>query len=353
MRVAVKDNIAVAGQPFTAGLPMFASRVAQADAAVVARLRAAGASIVGVTATDSGGLGVATPEVINPLAPELIAGGSSGGSAAAVASGIADVALGTDTGGSVRIPAACCGVFGFKPSHGRVPATGVWPLAPELEDVGVLAGNLRSLERAAHLLMDGAPAPAPSSVTIGVDRAWIAMCDPSVAAGFEAALARTGCRILEVRLPDLWTLSRIHATLVLANVATLYGECGEAGLGKLAWRCLESARGITADEIARARASGDGLRAAWTRALGEVDFLLLPTLPAPVPLRGTKRVTLAGEEHPIAIALTLLTAPANLFGAPAIALPIEGESLQLVAVPGRDEGLLAAAGPIHAMLAMH
>ncbi len=116
LRVAVKDNIAVAGLPFTAGHPLFSDRTADTDAPAVRQLRDAGARIVGVTYTDAGGFGVTTPVVKNPAAPGRTVGGSSGGSAAAVAAGLADVALGTDTGGSVRIPAACTGLVGFKPT---------------------------------------------------------------------------------------------------------------------------------------------------------------------------------------------------------------------------------------------
>ena len=95
-----------------------------------------------MTRSDAAGFGVVTPDVKNPVWPDRIAGGSSGGSAAAVAAGLADIGLGTDTGGSTRIPAACCGLFGFKPSHGRIPLDGVWPLAPSFDVVGWMTRDL-------------------------------------------------------------------------------------------------------------------------------------------------------------------------------------------------------------------
>jgi hypothetical protein len=131
--------------PFTAGHPLFADRVSDADASCVQRLRAAGARIVGMTRTDAGGFGVSTPEVENPIAPGRTVGGSSGGSAAAVAAGLADAALGTDTGGSVRIPAACTGLIGLKPTRGRIATDGLWPLAPSLDHVGVIGRDLDTI----------------------------------------------------------------------------------------------------------------------------------------------------------------------------------------------------------------
>src|SRR6266852_3751861 len=148
LRVAVKDNIAVAGLPFTAGH----------DAPAVRQLRDAGARIVGVTRTDAGGFGVSTPVVKNPAAPGRTVGGSSGGSAAAVAAGLADVALGTDTGGSVRIPAACTGLIGFKPTRGRIATDGVWPLAPSLDHIGVIGRDLDIVARTTEALLGPDPA---------------------------------------------------------------------------------------------------------------------------------------------------------------------------------------------------
>jgi Asp-tRNA(Asn)/Glu-tRNA(Gln) amidotransferase A subunit family amidase len=363
LRFAVKDNIAVAGMPYTAGLPMFAARTAAADAWPVARIREAGGEIVGVTRTDAGGLGVATPDVVNPAAPETIAGGSSGGSAAAVAGGLADAALGTDTGGSVRIPAACCGLFGFKPSHGRVSAEGVWPLAAEIEDVGVIAADIGVLTRTVRVLLGSEDAVgAPHPIAVGIDLAIMASCDVAIAESFGEwlnRLQRAGCIVREVRLPDRRELSFIHATLALAGAAQVYGDAvrrrDETGLGKLAWRSLQAASELDDAQVASARASRARLQPEWDQAMRAVDCIALPTLPVPVPLRGARRIRWGDEDLPLAAVLTALTAPANLFGAPAIALPLVGGlgSLQLAAAAGGDEALLAAAARIHAMLGVH
>ena len=127
--LAIKDLADVAGTVTGAGSPKLAGNLAARDAEVVARLRAAGAVVVGKTRTHEFAYGVLTPGTVNPWDPARIAGGSSGGSAAAVAAGMVTAALGTDTAGSIRIPAACCGLVGLKPTWGRVPATGVWPLS--------------------------------------------------------------------------------------------------------------------------------------------------------------------------------------------------------------------------------
>src|SRR5262245_13213155 len=153
LRLGVKDNIAVAGLKWTAGLPLFSARMAEHDASCVAALRAAGAEITGTLATDSAGFGMMTPGVINPLAADRTAGGSSGGSAAAVAAGLVDIALGTDTAGSVRVPAACCGLYGLKPTYGRISLDGVTPLSRSFDHVGVLAADIDALERTARVLL--------------------------------------------------------------------------------------------------------------------------------------------------------------------------------------------------------
>ena len=159
-RLAVKDIIDVAGVPTTAGSPAVerTAAPAAADAACLAGARAAGARIVGKTNLhELAMLPLGTNQWFgtpaNPLDPALIPGGSSSGSAAAVAAGEADVALGSDTGGSIRVPAACCGITGLKTSYGRVPLDGVWPLAPSLDTVGPMAATVDGLVTGMMLLV--------------------------------------------------------------------------------------------------------------------------------------------------------------------------------------------------------
>ncbi len=174
--VAIKDNIDTVPAVCNAGLDHNATHLPAEDAEVVAQLRGAGAIVPGVTRTDSGAFGVTTPRVINPLGPGLIAGGSSGGSAAAVAADLCDVALGTDTGGSIRIPAACCGVFGFKPTLGSVSLRGIRPLAESCDHVGPLAGSIAPIVAVMRVLapgFDSQPCAIPQPVSIGIPRSAI------------------------------------------------------------------------------------------------------------------------------------------------------------------------------------
>jgi aspartyl-tRNA(Asn)/glutamyl-tRNA(Gln) amidotransferase subunit A len=353
LRVAVKDNIAVEGLPFTAGHPLFAERRAERDAAVVERLRSAGARIVGVTRTDAGGFGVRTPEVVNPIAPDRIVGGSSGGSAAAVAAGLADLALGTDTGGSVRIPAACTGLVGFKPTLGRIPTAGVWPLAPSLDHVGLIGAALAPVEQVARVLLrDGAPRASAESALprIGVDRTRTKYYSTEVAAAFErvlAMLAARGAAVVPVTLPDRQTVLDAHRTILLAEAREVYRSLSSAEMGRLATtaqRSLSLAGAITSEMVEGARRVAAAAKDAFDAVLCDVDVLLSPTLAGAVPRRDARSVEIAGAPVPIVPAMIAETAPYNLSGHPVLALPtverVDGLTFS-IQIAGRTGGDLA------------
>ncbi|MGE3709868.1 MAG: amidase family protein, partial [Hyphomicrobiaceae bacterium] len=194
LRLAVKDNIAVKGLKWTAGVPLFDERRARETASCVLALQRAGARVVGVTATDAAGFGMMTPGVVNPRWPKLAAGGSSGGSAAAVAGGFADLALGTDTGGSVRVPAACCGLYGFKPTYGRVGVDGVVALSRSLDHVGLIGADVAILVQASSILLgDEVPEATDAPRVIGYDPRRLKCIEPAVSGGVldEAARLRS------------------------------------------------------------------------------------------------------------------------------------------------------------------
>ena len=211
LRVAIKDLIDVAGLPTTAGSRAVADRAgpAAADAACLAGLRAAiargEACLAGKTnlhelAYGISGINRAFGTPVNPLDPALVPGGSSSGSAVAVATGEADVAYGSDTGGSIRIPAACCGVAGLKTTWGRIPLAGVRPLAPSLDTVGPMARDVAGLTAGMALLEPGFTVSAGPPAVVG----RVAMAaDPVISAAVDAALAATGWRISPVVLRGL------------------------------------------------------------------------------------------------------------------------------------------------------
>jgi aspartyl-tRNA(Asn)/glutamyl-tRNA(Gln) amidotransferase subunit A len=335
--LAIKDLADVAGAVTGAGSPKLAANRAARDAAVVARLRAAGAVVVGKTRTHEFAYGVLTPGTANPWDLARIAGGSSGGSAAAVAAGMVPAALGTDTAGSVRIPAACCGVVGFKPTWGRVPAAGVFPLSWSCDHVGPIAADVAG---AALLfeVMAAAPAPAPEperrrpgagGPRIGrLAGAALGPVDPPVAAALDDLCGRleaAGARIDEVTLP-LGAARAAVAAIVLAEAAaahdTLLAETGEAGYGPRVLAALRLGQSALAGEyLAGLRYRGRFL-AAVEALLGEREALLLPTLPCVAPRIGQRTVTVAGVSAGVQPALTALPGPFNCSGSPVVSLPV-------------------------------
>jgi amidase len=349
LRVAVKDIIDVAGLPTTAGCRAVADRAepAETDAACLAGLRAAAARgeahLAGKTnlhelAYGISGINAAFGTPVNPLDPSRVPGGSSSGSAVAVGSGEADVAYGSDTGGSIRIPAACCGVAGLKTTWGRVPLTGVWPLAPSLDTVGPMARDVAGLVAGMALLEPGFAVSAGPPRAVGrlaID------ADPAVDAAVDAALASAGWEIVPVTLDRLdaaqaaalalleaeaWASNRALAEAAPDRIGASVLARLRAG-GEISPAALDAAR----EEAARWRTT---LASLWDR----VELLALPTLlgfpPALSDARDMARIR-------------GLTAAVNQAGVPALALPVPAPgqlpaSVQLIGPAGSEERLLAA-----------
>jgi amidase len=345
VRVAVKDAIDVAGVITTAGCVAVRDRAvpATSDARCLAGVRSAGAHIVGKStltelcispAGDNPAFG--TP--VNPVAPDRVPGGSSSGSAVAVASGEADIGLGTDTGGSVRIPAACCAVVGLKTTWGRVPTGGVWPLAPSLDTVGPLARDVAGVAAGMRLLEPGWTI-APRSARL-VGRLRIDGVDPAVDDVIDAALHAAGLSIREMLLPGWDQTYDTVDTIILGELWRAHHRLLDApGVGAFVNGALHAGRAVTVQRLAEAMSDRAAWQAEVAAALGEVDLLALPTLVATPP----RLTDFAG------FPLTRLTAPFNLAGVPALSMPVPAPgfpvpvSLQL-AGPMHSEDLLCATG---------
>ncbi len=347
-RLAVKDCIDVGGVPTTVGCRAIAeqARPAAQDASVVAAARRSGARIVGKTnlaelCWSAGGWNTWSGTPVNPLDPRRLPGGSSSGSAVAVAIGEADVALGTDTGGSIRIPAACCGVVGLKTTWGRLPLEGIYPLAPSMDVVGPLGADVAAVEQGMRLIEPGFAAGS-CELEVGRLRPEV---DPMIDAAVDAALAAAGVRTTEVTGLDFAAVNNAGNVLidVEAYPVNEYLLSAPDLLGRNIQRNLAEAAEVTADEVAAANRTRDSLREWFAAMLARHPFLVLPTLVGPPPLPDERGMS-----------WTVLTIPANLAGLPALALPVPGgpaglpASLQLIGPPGGEEQLLALGRAIEA-----
>jgi amidase len=352
VRIAVKDLIDVEGVPTTAGCRAMAqtAQPAERDAACMAGARSAGAAIVGKAnlhelAFGASGVNEWFGTPVNPLDPGLVPGGSSSGSAVAVADGDADIAYGSDTGGSIRIPAAFCGITGLKTTHGRVPLAGVWPLAPSLDTVGPMARDVAAVAAGMALLEPGFLLGAgPAGRVARIRPAGIA-ADPRIDEAVDAALARSGLELTETELPgwlDAWRASDpiIGTEAAEANARLLALPAARAMLSAPVLARLEQGAAVTAGQLEQARAFRKAWRQEVASALARADLLVLPAVPFfPPPL--------AQAHGP---GYTAYTMPVNMTGFPALALPVPSAhalpaSLQLIG-PAGSEALLLATGAI-------
>ncbi|MDF2709480.1 MAG: amidase [Nonomuraea muscovyensis] len=357
--VGVKDLIDVAGLPVTMGSAHFAGHVAAEDAACVRRLREAGAVIVGKTATHEFAYGPTGDRSLqgparNPWDPARMAGGSSSGSAVAVAAGMVPVAVGTDTGGSVRIPAALCGVAGFKPAAGTVADAGVFPLAQSLDHVGLLATTAEDCLTA--YLAIGSPPPGrragrASRARIG----WVAPSSRRPAAEAVAAVAERALPAppepveppLDELRDDFVAIQSSEAYAIHADrVADRPDRYDPEVLDR-----LKAAARVPGWRYVRAMAARDRHRARLDALFERFDLLASPTVGVTAPLLGERVVAVDGAEHPVRDTLLAFTSPWNVVGHPALSIPAGTVSglpvgLQLVCPPGRERLLFDVAAVV-------
>lgn len=360
--VAVKDLIEVAGIPTRCG-SLAAPMVPEQDATLVARLRAAGAVIFGKTNLLEFAYGIPHPAIgqtNNPHDPTRTAGGSSGGSAAAVAAGIVPIAIGTDTGGSIRIPAAYCGILGLKPTRGLVPLDGVFPLSPTLDHAGPLARTAADAALSLAVL-SGQPATLASlsiqGLRIGVLGAHFSQSPIGgpVSAHVRRALGRiaqAGAEVRDVDLPDLAGANAALIEILLPEAAEVHRAAiaaGAEGYGPATRARIEAGFATRAADYLAARAIRDRTTAAVEAAFAGVDVLASPAVPYVAPERDPEV-----EDGPD----SEMTASgyANLTGHPSLSLPCGRighlpVGLQLTAAMGRDGLLLSVAEALAPILA--
>ncbi len=352
--ISLKDNIWTRGIPTTAGSRLLERFVPDEDATVARRLRRAGAIVIGKTNLHEFAYGVTSENphygaVRNPWDTRHMTGGSSGGSAASLAAGIAWGSIGSDTGGSVRIPPSLCGVVGSKPTFGRVSCYGVLPLSVSLDHVGPMA---TSITAAAWLLSaiagrdrrDPATLAAPNPpgdfahslrrplgrLRIGLPREhFFDAVSPDVAASVEAAarvIERLGAKIQEISLPETGPSVEAAAEIAFAEARHYHQSAGyfparATEYGEDVRRLLERGGEIRAADYL---ADIDRMRQArrdWNRMIEGFDALLVPATPIAAPVLGRKTVEIDGREETVRAALLRLCRPANFTGAPALVLP--------------------------------
>ena len=353
--IGVKDIIAVKGVRTTAGSKVLADYVSQEDAMVVEQLRKKGAIVIGKTNTHEFAYGTYTPPTRNPWDHERIPGGSSGGSAVAVAMGMSLGAIGTDTGGSIRIPAACCGVTGLKPTYGRVSCHGVIPLSWSLDHVGPLA---RSAEDCAIIFdaiagydprdpnsISGPPSGPTASLIAGPEgrdtlslqglalgvpqEAFFAPLDPEVRAAWQAALLvlrEEGAEVVDVELP--LAAIEVYRTIQKPEASLAHMQKGWLSERRDDYTALTLQRLLEGQQIPavaylhalhQRRIFSNSMRT----VLRQVDALVLPTLPIPAVLieQANQEISIDGVAENATTALLRLTMPFNLAGLPAISFP--------------------------------
>jgi aspartyl-tRNA(Asn)/glutamyl-tRNA(Gln) amidotransferase subunit A len=364
--IAIKDLLLTADAPTTGGSKIFGSGIpAGDDAPVVRRLRKAGAIILGKTNLHEVALGVTSENehfgpVRNPWNAEYVAGGSSGGSAAAVAAGLCAAAVGTDTRGSIRIPASCCGVTGFKPTYGLLPNEGVVPLSPSLDHVGPMTHTVAD---AALLLgaMTGGRAGidrflkalrvSSKGLVIGISEYHLRDLDDDVGRAIDKSLKvlRPLVKdIREVELPGLEGAQEASGAITAAEALAYhdrYLKATPAAYGPHVRKRLEGGYKVTALEYLHAMSKREAVRAAFTQIFTEVDLLVGATLPALPPRIDERGVFINGKEVNTVEAFTRFNAPQNLAGLPSLSVPCGLAKglpigLQIIGAEGADESVI-------------
>jgi aspartyl-tRNA(Asn)/glutamyl-tRNA(Gln) amidotransferase subunit A len=355
--IAHKDAFYTKGVRTTAGTKILADFVPDHDSTLAAQLNAAGMVMVGKTNLHELCHGITSTNphygaVHNPWDLDRIPGGSSGGSGAALAAGVLPVATGTDTGGSIRIPAAYCGVVGLKPTFGRLSCSGVVPLAFTLDHVGPMATTVRDTA----IAFQATPPDHPdiSGMRIGLpENFFFDRLDPEVAASIHHAVqtaAGLGAQVSEIRLPDVDALNTVGRLIQLAEASTVWRRYQDRrnDFGADVFALLQQGLLIQATDYIDALRVRGMLAEEFGRIWNSLDYLIAPATAITAPRIGEMTVLINGAEEDVRLASTRLTRPFNVLGWPALAMPCGFSTaglpigLQLVAPPDREDTLFRA-----------
>ncbi|MGC1414740.1 MAG: amidase [Candidatus Acidiferrum sp.] len=363
--IAHKDLVWTKGVRTTSGSKIFADFVPDRDADVVAKLADAGAVMVGKAGLHELAYGITSDNphfgtIRNPRNPEHSPGGSSGGSGVAVATGMAFVATGTDTGGSIRVPASFCGVVGLKPTYGLIDRRGVQPLGLSLDHVGPLAGTVDDVRLALQAMSDPAKLePAPPSVReirVGLpENFYFEVVAPEVKAAVQDAARRAeqlGARVIPVRAPDIEALNAAGLVILLSEAAAVHQANlarRRADFGADVLALLDQGSLVPAADYVNAQRQRKRILDQFHRLFEDIDCLFTPSTPTTAPRIGQTEITLADEKYDTRFLTTRFARGFNALGFPALSMPC-GESperlpigLQIIARPF-EENLLFALG---------
>jgi len=365
--IAVKDLFCTKGVPTTGGSLLFEDHVPDHDAAVVERLCAGGAVLVGKTGMHELAYGITSGNphfgaIRNPWDRDRIPGGSSGGSGAAVAAGMVSMAMGSDTGGSIRIPASFCGVVGLKPTYGRVSRHGAMPLGFSLDHMGPLTRSVRDAGAVLNVIAGYDPRDETSSrrpvenyvpdtdpsirgLRIGFpENFYFERLDPDVEAAVRAALqagASRGAEIVPVRVPDIAAINTVARVILLAEASALLEPHLEQRdlFGADVLALLDQGRLLPATDYINAQRLRRAIEREFAGLWPRVDCLFTPTTPITAPRIGETTVTVGSEPEDVRLAATRLVRAINALGLPAVSIPCGADrrglpiGLQIVGQP--------------------
>jgi aspartyl-tRNA(Asn)/glutamyl-tRNA(Gln) amidotransferase subunit A len=359
--IALKDLFYTRGIKTTAGSLVYKDFVPDHDATVVTRLYEAGAISIGKANLHEIAFGITSRNphfgfVLNPLDPKRLAGGSSGGSAALVAGGFLPMALGTDTGGSIRVPASFCGIAGLKPTYGLVSRHGVLPLAFSLDHVGPLGSCVEDCALALNAMVDGEDYNVPAltdwkglRVGVPVEPLFGSLAEDvlEVVEGAVENLKRLGADVQKVRTPNFAEMNATARVVQLAETAAIYVDhTDKSKFGEDVWALLEQGRLIMGHEYVNAQRMRTLFRREFDELWTKVDVLVGATTPMTAPLQEQVTVSIQGKEENVRMAATRLVRAINLIGEPALSIPCgKGRDgmpvgLQLIAAPFAEKTLV-------------